>query len=255
VPDAAGRSTEHEARVVRALLDLVFAASCVGCGADGDSWCRECASALQGRPRLRQPWPCPPDLPPTFAVADYADPVRAALLAYKERDVASLRRPLAVALANAVTLAAAEGPLVVVPVPSTRRARRRRGFDPVGSLATAAARLLRAQGRRVAVAPLLVHTRAVDDSAGLTSAQRAANLAGAFAVRRGALRRCPVDAVVVVDDVVTTGATIADAARALRAAGIPVTAAATVAATVRQRKLARAGLHNRRPGGYGAGQD
>jgi predicted amidophosphoribosyltransferase len=88
----------------------------------------------------------------------------------------------------------------------------------------------------VAARPLLAPTRSVADQAGLDTSGRARNLAGALAARRCAdgLR------VVVVDDVVTTGATLAEATRALRAAGAEVLGAAVVAATVRRRPGRRA---------------
>jgi predicted amidophosphoribosyltransferase len=81
---------------------------------------------------------------------------------------------------------------------------------------------------------LLLPARAVADQAGLTSAQRAAYL-------RGALRAvgAPGLPVVVVDDVVTTGATLVEAARALGAQGHQVLGAAVVAATSRHRRSPR----------------
>ncbi|WP_369688378.1 ComF family protein [Actinomadura macra] len=81
-------------------------------------------------------------------------------------------------------------------------------------------------------ADALRHTRRVSDQAGLTVSERAANLAGALeAVPRAKVagRR-----VVLVDDVITTGATLAEAARALRAADAEVIGAATLAATQRR---------------------
>jgi predicted amidophosphoribosyltransferase len=89
----------------------------------------------------------------------------------------------------------------------------------------------------VQVVPALRHRRAVADSAGLTSAQRAANLAGAFAVRPGYPRLLAGRRVVVVDDLVTTGVTLAECADALRGAGADVVAVATVAATARRQPV------------------
>jgi predicted amidophosphoribosyltransferase len=93
---------------------------------------------------------------------------------------------------------------------------------------------LREQGLVVAVTPVLRLGRGVADQAGLSAHQRAANLAGALRVPRRLEPLVRGRAVLVVDDVVTTGATLAEAARALSAAGGDVLAAAVVAATARR---------------------
>jgi predicted amidophosphoribosyltransferase len=160
------------------------------------------------------------------------------LIAYKERDAVGLRPALALALAAAVSAAvratAPDQRLMVVPVPSTRAAVRARGDDVVLGLTRRAAALVRRGGLNVAVVPALCHGRTVTDSAGLSAAARAANLAGAFAVRRQRRWALAGATVILADDLITTGVTLAEAARALRAEGAAVVAAATVAATRRR---------------------
>lgn len=228
------RQRRARRRYGSALLDLVLPLACAGCGATGVGWCARCAAQvdrLRRGPTVVVPWPEPAGLPTVVAAAPYRDAVRRALVAFKDggrRDLAGILAPaLAAALAP---YPAATGPVAVVLVPSSRAALRRRGDWPLESLARRAADLV---GPAVAVVPVLRGTRPVADQARLGRAERAANLSGAYAVRSGAARCVAGRAVVVVDDVMTTGATLAEAARALRAAGIPVLGAAVVAATER----------------------
>jgi predicted amidophosphoribosyltransferase len=130
-------------------------------------------------------------------------------------------------------------PLLLVPVPSRGVVVRRRGHDPLRRVAARAASRLRGQGLPASVAMLLRSTRAAEDQAGLGAARRAENLAGSMtcpagrARRLGALGRRVAPTVVVVDDVITTGATVREAQRALEEAGVSVAGVAVVAATRR----------------------
>jgi len=234
------------------LLDLLLPSDCPGCGSTtvgpGPA-CADCLRSLDGPPRPAVPRPAPAGLPPVYAVAAYDGPARAVLVAHKEHARLSAAGPLGAALARAVSavlVQAGEGPCALVPVPSRPAARRSRGHDPLLRIARQAAADLRRAGTAVTVRPVLRHTRRVADQAGLDAAGRASNLAGALALLPAGPRVLAGRRVVLVDDVVTTGATLAEAARALRAAGVTVAGAAVVAATQR-----RAGppLRNRLPAG------
>ncbi|MFC9288282.1 ComF family protein [Streptomyces sp. NPDC057052] len=213
------------------LSGLILPAECGGCGTARTVLCHRCRAALHGTvPRRVRPDPEPPGLPAVHAAARYADEVRAVLLAHKERGALALTRPLGTALAGAVRAGlgeAGEGEgapppsraVLLVPVPSARRATRSRGHDPARRIALAAAAELRATGVPVRVAAVLRQRRVVADQTGLNSRQRSDNLRGALAVAAGGARLlCDADAVVLVDDLVTTGASLAEAARAVRAA-------------------------------------
>jgi predicted amidophosphoribosyltransferase len=125
-------------------------------------------------------------------------------------------------------------PLVLVPVPSTRASVRARGHDPTGRLARRAAATCRRELPSLRCAAVLRHARVVADQAGLDTAGRAANLHGALVVPARLAVLVRGHQVVVVDDVLTTGATVQEAVRALAAVGADVLAAATVAATARR---------------------
>ncbi|MEU1317573.1 ComF family protein [Streptomyces tibetensis] len=217
------------------LTDLVLPGECGGCGVPRTVLCRRCRAVLSGGAVHRvRPVPEPPGLPWVYTAAPYADEVRATLLAHKERGALALAGPLGVALAGAVyaglrgvPVSAGTGvawprggrvPVLLVPVPSGRRAVRARGHDPARRIALAAAGELRRRGLPARVVGVLRQRRAVADQSGLNSRQRLANLAGALAVAPGGARLLRGGVVVLVDDVMTTGASLAEAARAVRAA-------------------------------------
>ena len=229
--------------VLDAALDLVAGSPCLGCAAPGRPWCRACASAPAPVPWCCWPDPAPAGLVPPWAATPYSGPARSMVLAHKERRVLALAEPLGGLLATAVAAALAAGPpapVVLVPVPSRAAGVRSRGHDATARMTRAASRALSAPGRPVVVAPLLRLRGGVLDQSGLDAAARAANLDASMACDAARLRRLARRVgcahVVVCDDIVTTGATLREAQRALEASGVVVEAAACVAATTLRRK-------------------
>ena len=163
-----------------------------------------------------------------WAVGPYEDGLRTAVLAFKERGRRDLGEPLAglLTVAAEAAIGAEAATVALVPIPSSRAAIRARGGAHVERLARLVSRQL---GHPVAPHALRL-VRATRDSAGLGIDARQANLTGAMASARppggyGAL---------VLDDVVTTGATLAEGMRALADAGWPIVGAAVIAATPRR---------------------
>ncbi|WP_263120343.1 phosphoribosyltransferase family protein [Cellulomonas sp. RIT-PI-Y] len=231
------------------LIDLVLPACCAACQDPGVVLCADCASGWWPAPRRRDQ-----DAPrldrldgggplPVWAAADYQGAVRRTVLAWKDGGRLELTRWLA-ALAGETALGVRadlpgrgphRGALLVVPAPPSAAGRRRRGEDLLRPLAVAVAAGLTATGLPALPLPCLRTRRAHRDQVGLGLRGRDANLADRIAVRhrfRGhpALLGAP-HRVLLIDDVLTTGATLAACRRVLDAAGQSVVAALVLAAT------------------------
>ena len=208
------------------MLDLILPLQCGGCGAPSTRWCDACASELSvaaDQPHVVSPRADPQA--PVFALGRYAGVRRQAILALKEHGRADLVGPLAGALATGVhrllTWGIVEAPLTVVPAPTRRSAARRRGGDPVTRLARTAV----AGHPAITVAPVLRMRALVRDSVGLGITARERNVAGRVVLRG----KPPGTDVLIVDDIVTTGATARESVRVLNAAGVRVSAVLAVA--------------------------
>ena len=229
------RSSPSRSAVLQAAACLLLGATCPGCGRPAARLCPACLLAWGQVAPQRVEQGLGGGAPPgvrVWAAVPYREPWRACLIALKERGSWWLARPLGDALALTVAHAAPHlrTGVHLVPVPSTPAAVRERGWDTTRGLARAAARALRVSGVPVQVAVGLRHRRSVRDQAGLGARGRSANLEGAFVAPAAWAGR----AVVVVDDLVTTGASVREAVRALREVGALVVGCAAVAHTPRR---------------------
>jgi predicted amidophosphoribosyltransferase len=210
------------------MLDLVLPLECGGCGAPSTKWCPVCAQELLVKPD--QPHLITPRVDPgvpVLSLGRYAGPRRDAIVAVKEHGRADLIAPLAAALQAGLERLLAWGvittPLTVVPAPTRRSAARRRGGDPVTRIARAAT----AGQAGVDVVQALRLRALVRDSVGLSGADRQRNIAGRVKLTKP-VKRLAGD-VLVVDDIVTTGATAAESVRVLHIAGAHVAGVLAIA--------------------------
>jgi predicted amidophosphoribosyltransferase len=212
------------------VLDLVLPLECGGCGAPSTRWCAACADELAmdpDAPRVVTPRIDPQV--PVFALGRYAGARRRAIVGVKDRGRADLLTPLSRSLALGLHRLLLWGlldvPFTIVPAPTRGWSARRRGGDPVTRIVT----LATTGHPDITVVRALRLTPWARDSAGLNSAARERNIAGRVKLTRR--HRLPASGeLLLVDDIVTTGATARESVRVLQAAGARVSAVLALAA-------------------------
>jgi ComF family protein len=210
-----------------AALDLAFPASCAGCGIEGEPLCAACRPSLDTRLGLPGGTPIglPADLPEPLLqlewCAPFAGPVRDALHQLKYLGERRLAQPLGEAVAQRWCRVGV-GATVVVPVPVHAERERQRGYDQAALIAEVAAREL-----GLPFARALERVRATIAQFELDRDKRSRNVSGAFRVRDPSV--VVGQWVLLVDDVITTGATLAACAEGLESAHAYAVSAITVA--------------------------
>lgn len=202
------------------LSELLFPSRCLGCKQLGIHICSSC----------RAQWNCHIYRSmlvvqgvhiPVYSAVLYSDVAQKVLLGSKESSLLDADILIRKALRHALTYINSEhGIADLVPIPSQKSASRKRGRDfMVENTKALATQPL------VEVRAVLEHRRRVRDQSRLSSQEREINLRGAFrAANTSTLENIPV---IIVDDLITTGTTLHEAARALISAGYDVIGAVT----------------------------
>lgn len=193
------------------MWELLLPQSCAGCGAAGEPLCAQCRLA----------WRTPPQRVsvdvdfPVWSLAPYDGPHRKVLIAMKEKGRRDLDAHVGAVVGASISFLQARGDLdhgvTLVPAPTRERSRRLRGGDPVEQVCLHS---------RLTTLPCLRIAADTPDSVGLGAVERRRNM-------RVELLRIPTSPVVLIDDVVTTGATLGASVDLLRTAGVQVRGALT----------------------------
>jgi ComF family protein len=194
---------------VREIKDLLFPERCIVCGVISNSICEACSFQIKpfrgaDVPNIDQCW----------SASAYDGSIRTTVISYKSgrREFAG---GIAKALIKTVDFMKSSNPKgcnqfdAIVAIPTTQRKISERGFDTVGEIALEVSKISSVPYLRA-----LTLIRPVNDQVGLNPQERKVNVSGAFK----AIQPSPAK-VLLLDDVITTGSTIATAARALRVAG------------------------------------
>lgn len=201
-----------------ALKDLLLPQSCSLCGRGDRPLCASCRGRWNAPPRL-----CSQSVTPVFATHLY-DSEAARVIAGAKDHRRRWLLPLIVDGITSATRPLLQSPTLLVPIPSRSLAVRMRGEAMMDVVSRVVAHRLRDEGFDVVADSLLRHSRAVSDQSRLSARQRSENMQGAFLISRRAAsdRR-----IIVVDDVITTGASMREAWRALSSHDIAGGACAT----------------------------
>ena len=242
-------------QLARLFADLILDRHCIGCQSAPTTLCARCWSILvEPPPQLiclsargpRPPATAAPEHPdhpvhrPTTVAAagPYSGLLRRVILAHKENAERSLTAPLGILLARAIcAIVAADVPILLIPVPPHRQSLRRRGEDTVKAIAVSAAQSLCQVGIPAHAVSALRRVPGTEQQAWATGDQRrtrqqntmyvpdgyfsSGHFSSGYVSSRMSPRPIASSQVLIVDDVLTTGATGLEALRALTGGPLP----------------------------------
>ena len=211
------------------LAELIFPSRCIGCSQIGLSICSNCRSSWHPHTYFREV-SVEGRSYPVISSVQYSPVASRVLLSAKESNIAAADNLLIDAISHSLShFRKRFGGTTLVAIPSRRSATRKRGRNFLNEITAEVARI---SENRISFidTKFLVHSRSVKDQSALNSKQRVANVSGALFVPSKFISRIGggnIGPLIIVDDLITTGATLAEAIRALRAAGFEVKGAVT----------------------------
>lgn len=202
-------SAEHyvSMKILAELSQLLFPTRCFGCNVLGLSICTSCR--LEWIPHYYKRHI---DSLNVHSAVVYSGTASRIILAAKENGIQGADNLIISAIMHVINKSTVDASyLTLIPVPSSKQSQRRRGRSFIVDLTEQISYL-----SGISMKDCLQLSRRVSDQSGLTKRQRSLNMRGAFSLKTGTNLRGDL---VLIDDVVTTGATLKEAARALNSQG------------------------------------
>ena len=208
------------------LTEIIFPSRCIGCSRLGISICSECRK--QWHPHFYQRViNCRGESFPVFSAIQYSPIASRVLLSAKESQIKAADQLIINGIVHSLKLFVnRHGPATLIPIPSRRSANRKRGRNFLHEITTQVALEVGLPHQSP-----LTHIRKVRDQSQLNLVDRSENISGALSISPDFTTEiCAGNTgpkIIVIDDLITTGATLAEAIRALRTAGFTVLGAVT----------------------------
>ena len=214
---------------LKSLKELVFSKACISCSVPQFWLCPSCLAGWNTNIKKSSI-----DGKPIYFKSDYTSKTASVILAAKEGNDLNAIALLASAISQSIVFSTLDlrvnGIITLITIPSSTSAIRRRGRDHINILAQHVLKNLEEKSITANYAPILFQKKRIKDQSQLSSRQRMENTKGNFAVKSCEI---PQGAIYLIDDLITTGASMLEGVRALSEAKISITAGITACAVGR----------------------